>query len=233
MAKLVAVDNLTRICMQELGYEFHSPTAAEYRAGIEWRTRYGAAAFPAGDLRDTGEPPETQPTDQDPNEAYLSGLEPAGREAWDEALGGTGETRTFTIADASVVFSTDGCKATAFESVVGDPTIMRPAQFLIGNIESIAHSLTQSDQRIIDATAEWQRCMQEHGYQFSEFGQARFARESASDAVTQADLNCSHAAGLSDAYRSVFDKQIATLYESNRDAIDAYRQQMRDVLDAS
>ncbi len=156
-------------CMAEEGFEYipsdlgDLPASFELREELseeEFRAEYGygistldAELFMGPDAAD------------DPNLAIQEEMDDAEREAYERAL--SGEMAEFDPDGDpdEMVFEPGGCQGEAFDEVQGER--MEVFQELQPAFMELEERI-QSDPRVVEAEQEWQACMQEAGYDFTE-----------------------------------------------------------------
>ena len=159
-------------CMAEEGFEYVPQDPGEMLAQPEddprqelseeeFRDQYGYGISTI----DRAEMMVATDTDDDPNLQIQQEMDDAEREAYQRALQGEPAELDPDGDPDDMVFEPDGCRGEAMEAVQGGQ--MAVFQELQSEFMDLQQRI-ESDPRMVEAVQEWQACMSEAGYEYSE-----------------------------------------------------------------
>jgi hypothetical protein len=162
------VENQIRDCMKEQGFDYTPIDPFAQQQALYGKARLSEEEF----IRQFGYGISTllgRGSDQsNPNERIRSNLSPSDQRAYDRALGGDNPGATFAEAvDSGHFDQLGGCTAEASEAVFGGSAVLDQ---LVNKLDELDGSILE-DQRMVDAEAEWSKCMGDRGYRYGDPGE--------------------------------------------------------------
>ena len=159
------VENAIRDCMKGQGFDYVPVDPFAQQAALTGKARLTDEEF----LKQFGYGISTLvgrgSAQADPNSRIRAGLDPAGKRAYDRALGGENPSLTFADAvDSGDFTELGGCTRKATALVFGGPQILATLQ---EKLDSLDERIAQ-DQRMVRAVEKWSKCMTDAGFRYTE-----------------------------------------------------------------